>query len=200
MQLFLYRKSKKGLLGSSRDASVPDFRFRRSEKMPSSNFLEFFTGRPKAWKRNERHRTISVPEIWKRLFHSTQDTYSPVGKRNRLMYWSGCQSTGADIKKYLTTAAFVSCTKRNKGTPDKLGTLTVVNLLQGDLSVMWERLLRLGAQHESLWFLGSCHGCILRIHHSAARVQIGDERTLWRRAPNHSKCVQRFELIRDKFG
>ena len=55
-------------MGSSRDASVPDFRFRRSEKMPSSNFLEFLTGRPKAWNRNERHRTMSVPEMWKRLF------------------------------------------------------------------------------------------------------------------------------------
>src|SRR5947209_12381658 len=68
MQLFLYKKSKNGLFGSSRDASVPDFRLRRSEKMPSSNFFEFLTGRPKAWKRKERQRTISVPEMWKRLF------------------------------------------------------------------------------------------------------------------------------------
>ncbi len=108
MQLFLYMKSKKGLFGSSSDASVPDLRLRRSEKIPSSNFFEFFTGRPKAWKRNDRHRTISVPEMWKRLFlnnfsidqlpmrqhastrsaayHKTQETYSPVGSRNRRMY------------------------------------------------------------------------------------------------------------------
>ena len=114
---------------------MPDLRFRRSEKMPSSNFFEFLTGRPKAWKRKERQRTMSVPEMWKRLFlqpccqpvhrmriphrslcaeralslastqrqrsfsffsrlggggfaayHSTQDTYSPVGSRNRRMY------------------------------------------------------------------------------------------------------------------
>src|SRR3978361_1790935 len=68
MQLFLYRKSKNGLFGSSSDASVPDFRLRRSEKMPSSNFFEFLTGRPKAWKRKERQRTMSVPEMRKRLF------------------------------------------------------------------------------------------------------------------------------------
>lgn len=68
MQLFLYRKSRKALLGSSSDASVPDLRLRRSEKMPSSNFLEFLTGRPKAWNLNDRHRTMSVPEMWKRLF------------------------------------------------------------------------------------------------------------------------------------
>lgn len=35
-------------------------------------------------------------------YHNTQETYSPVGKRNRRMYWSGVQSTGADIKKYFT--------------------------------------------------------------------------------------------------
>lgn len=34
--------------------------------------------------------------------HSTQETYSPVGSRNRLMYWSWLQSTGAEMRKYLT--------------------------------------------------------------------------------------------------
>src|ERR1700759_4219476 len=100
MQLFLYRKSKKGLFGSSKDASVPDFRLRRSEKIPSSNFLGFLTGRPNAWKRNDRHLTMSVPETWKRLFQRTQETYSPVGRRNRRIKESGLQSTGADIRKY----------------------------------------------------------------------------------------------------
>src|SRR5271156_4530076 len=119
MQLFLYKKSRKGLLGSSSEASVPDLRLRRSEKMPSSNFFEFLTGRPNAWNRKERHRTMSVPEMWKRLFlstvktrvldrqpvspyQSTHETYSPVGRRNRLIKESGVQSTGAEIKKYLT--------------------------------------------------------------------------------------------------
>src|SRR5215218_2918535 len=101
MQLFLYRKSRNGLLGSSSEASVPDLRFRRSEKMPSSNFFEFLTGRPKAWKRNERHLTMSVPEMWNKLFHSTHETYSPVGSRNRRMYCSFCHSTGAEIRKNL---------------------------------------------------------------------------------------------------
>src|SRR3569833_497121 len=102
MQLFLYRKSRKGLLGSSSEAAVPDFKLRRSEKMPSSNFLEFLTGRPKAWNLNERHRTMSVPEMWKRLFQRPHETYSPVGSRNLRMYWSGCQSTGAEMRKYFT--------------------------------------------------------------------------------------------------
>jgi hypothetical protein len=37
--------------------------------------------------------------------HRTHDTYSPVGKRNLRMYWSGCQSTGAEMRKYLTAAS-----------------------------------------------------------------------------------------------
>src|SRR3569833_2439091 len=102
MQLFLYRKSRKGLLGSSSEASEPDFKFRRSEKMPSSNFLEFLTGRTKAWSLNERHRTMSVPEMWKRLFQRTHETKSPVGSWNLRMYWSGCQSTGAEMRKFYT--------------------------------------------------------------------------------------------------
>jgi len=47
---------------------VPDFKLRRSEKMPSSNFFEFLTGRPKAWNLKDKHLTMSVPEMWKRLF------------------------------------------------------------------------------------------------------------------------------------
>jgi hypothetical protein len=34
----------------------------------------------------------------------TQETYSPVGSRNLRMYWSGCQSTGAEMRKYLTAS------------------------------------------------------------------------------------------------
>lgn len=42
--------------------------------------------------------------------HSTHETYSPVGSRNLRMYWSGVQSTGAEMRKYLTTheISFVS--------------------------------------------------------------------------------------------
>jgi hypothetical protein len=39
--------------------------------------------------------------------HSTHETYSPVGKRNLRMYWSGCQSTGADMRKYFTAMRLV---------------------------------------------------------------------------------------------
>ena len=35
-------------------------------------------------------------------YHSTHETYSPVGRRNLRIYWSGCQSTGADMRKYFT--------------------------------------------------------------------------------------------------
>lgn len=109
---------------------MPDLRLRRSEKMPSSNFFEFLTGRPKAWNLKDRHLTMSVPEMWKRLFlqsaagldgagcrcrcrwrqtyQRTHETYSPVGSKKRRMYWSGCQSTGAEMRKYLTVVQ-VAC-------------------------------------------------------------------------------------------
>jgi hypothetical protein len=48
------------------------------------------------------------------------------------------------------------------------GELTVVNLLQGYLSIMGKGLLRLSAQHESLWDLLSGHCGILRIHSAGA--------------------------------
>jgi len=35
-------------------------------------------------------------------YHRTHETYSPVGSRKRRMRESGVQSTGAEIKKYLT--------------------------------------------------------------------------------------------------
>lgn len=163
-------------MGSSREASVPDLRFLRSEKIPSSNFLEFLTGRPKAWNRNDRHRTMSVPEMWKRLFlcrvsplfpllmtclavatyHRMQETYSPVGRRNRRMYWSGCQSTGAEMRKYFTK----DCQLDSRLAAARH---TVVNLLERDLSIVGQRLLSLGAEHESLRLL-RCHCGVLRVH------------------------------------
>ncbi len=42
-------------------------------------------------------------------YHNTQETYSPVGRRNRRIYWSGVQSTGADIKKYFTVSDVSDC-------------------------------------------------------------------------------------------
>lgn len=52
-----------------------------------------------------------VPKPWRRAgfacetHHNTHDTYSPVGSKNLRMYWSGVQSTGAEIRKYFTTIA-----------------------------------------------------------------------------------------------
>ena len=41
--------------------------------------------------------------------------------------------------------------------------LTVVNLVEGNLGIMGQSLLSLGAQHEGFRLLGR-HGCILGIH------------------------------------
>lgn len=45
-------------LGSSRLASRPGLRLRRSENTPSSHFLVILTGRPNASNRNDRARTV----------------------------------------------------------------------------------------------------------------------------------------------
>lgn len=43
--------------------------------------------------------------------------------------------------------------------------LTIVNLLQRDLGVMWKTLLGLVRKHKRLRFLRRCHGgTMLRIH------------------------------------
>jgi hypothetical protein len=46
--------------------------------------------------------------------------------------------------------------------------LTVVNLLQSYLSILWKSLLGLSAQHERLWNLLSGHCCILWVHSAVA--------------------------------
>jgi hypothetical protein len=53
------------------------------------------------------------------------------------MYWSGCQSTGAEMRKYLTAAALVGDTKGQCARQAR----TVVDLLQGNDTVWWEALL-----------------------------------------------------------
>ncbi len=68
--------------------------------------------------------------------HSTQDTYSPVGSKNLRMYWSGVQSTGAEMRKYLTgrwcqRTADVSRWRR----------LTVIDLLKRYLGILRQALL-----------------------------------------------------------
>ena len=46
------------------------------------------------------------------------------------------------------------------------GQLTVVNLLQGNLCILWKTLLSLAAEHEGFRLLWWCHRCMmLGIHH-----------------------------------
>lgn len=80
-------------------------------------------------------------------YHNTQDTYSPVGSKKRRMYWSGDQSTGAEIKKYLTGCASV----RSKAEEERESAITVVNLLQRDNRVCGQALLSILVQQERLW-------------------------------------------------
>ena len=64
------------------------------------------------------------------------------------------------MRKYFTVAHV-----NNAQAPPKISRprLTVVHLVQRDLSIMRQSLLSLRAQHERLRLL-SCHGRILRIH------------------------------------
>ena len=83
-------------------------------------------------------------------YQSTQETYSPVGSRNRLIYWSGVQSTGADMRKYFTVIGTNSLAQRNSlrccgafatvnnFQPLALCKLTIIDLLKRYLSILWE--------------------------------------------------------------
>jgi hypothetical protein len=64
------------------------------------------------------------------------------------MYWSGCQSTGAEIRKYLTAARVsthegtqLGCLEQRVGSGDTGAARTVVDLLQGDDAVRRQALL-----------------------------------------------------------
>lgn len=87
-------------------------------------------------------------------YQSTQDTYSPVGSRKRLMYWSGDQSTGAEIKKYLTGSVSVRArasidVDRKRGRKLRRRR-TVVDLLQSDYRVCGQALLGILVEKERL--------------------------------------------------
>lgn len=58
--------------------------------------------------------------------------------------------------------------------------LTVINLLQRHLSIVWQSLLSFGAEHESFWFLWSGHGCMLRIHHAVKLLRMVEVDSLFR--------------------
>lgn len=73
------------------------------------------------------------------------------------MYWSGCQSTGAEMRKYFTVrlgSAF-EC-----GISAAVRPPTVIHLLKSNLSIVRQSLLCLGAQHERLRLLRR-HGGVL---------------------------------------
>lgn len=72
-------------------------------------------------------------------YQRMQETYSPVGNKKRRMYWSACQSTGAEIRKYFTKRF----SKRVERQVVKI--LTVVDLLESDLGIMRQSLLGLCA-------------------------------------------------------
>jgi hypothetical protein len=66
------------------------------------------------------------------------------------MYWSGCQSTGAEIRKYLTTVVLADNTRETSNASrmfdarrhcTTMGARTVVDLLECDDAVRWEALL-----------------------------------------------------------
>jgi len=71
------------------------------------------------------------------------------------MYWSGVQSTGAEIKKYFTTMFIGDKILYDRQRRRCL--LTVIDLLQSYLGILGQTLLRFTAQHEGLWLLWWCH-------------------------------------------
>ena len=111
---------------------------------------------------------MSVPEMWKRLFlrvcqtdeaffkrlgpglectyQSTHETYSPVGNKNLRIYWSGCQSTGAEMRKYLTatvSAAVAGVRRRRDRCATSVG-LFVKHYLR--LSTCWSATMQSGGR------------------------------------------------------
>ena len=96
-----------------------------------------------------------------------------MGSKKRLMYWSGAQSTGADMRKYLTgqevshwvslgQCAFVYAARSWRAP-------TVVDLLQCHDRVCRQALLRILVEQESLW----CHRPRLRWRHRGVVLMMG---------------------------
>lgn len=80
------------------------------------------------------------------------------------MYCSGVQSTGAEIRKYLTVdrvSKVCRCELHPRiGPPMGPRPLTVIDLLQSDLRVLWQALLLGIGEHKGFWFLRRRHGRI----------------------------------------
>lgn len=115
------------------------------------------------------------------------------------MYWSGVQSTGAEIKKYFTKDTislqahgimWSFLCRRDDGRFDAarwVGTgetalelaRTIINLLERDLSILWQALLRCVGQHEGFGFLWWCHrGIALREHGHGVVPRVASARSL----------------------
>jgi hypothetical protein len=91
--------------------------------------------------------------------------YSPVGSKKRLMTCSGCQSTGAEMRKYFTADGQDGCAQAGQR-------LTVVDLLEGQHGFRRQALLGILVEKESF----RRHGARLRRRHSSMAVGIhGDE-------------------------
>ena len=90
------------------------------------------------------------------------------------MPWSGCQSTGAERRKYLTGFGVNTGHRAEHALP-----LTVVHLLQRNLRVMGKTLLGLRGKHKRLWLLRRCHrGTVLGKHDSRALLTVSADRTI----------------------
>ena len=121
--------------------------------------------------------------------HSTQDTYSPVGSKKRLMYWSWLQSTGADMRKYLTIRQVskpMHCAGVFVYVRRGLATHTVVYLLQCDHRVCRQALLRILVKKESFW----CYGPLLRRRHRRVLV-------VWVHVGAEAECDRPSQQLRD---
>ena len=66
---------------------------------------------------------------------------------------------------------------------DQVEALTIIDLLQRYLSILWQALLSFTAQHEGLWLLRRCHRrMMLGIHHVRHSIESKQPRTAggWR--------------------
>ena len=103
----LNKNSRNSDLGSSRMASVPDFKLRKSEKIPSSNFLALRTGRPACENLNIRIFTMSVPVMKNLPRQKIQEMDSPDDNWYDLIGGSSglVQSCGAVARNRLRSSA-----------------------------------------------------------------------------------------------
>ena len=74
------------------------------------------------------------------------------------MYWSGVQSTGAEMRKYLTGFMFSGFVHADGRPWSQGGRHTIVDLLKSYLSILRQALLGFIGEHEGLGLLRRGHG------------------------------------------